>query len=179
MRYRLWGGEPIWGFWVVLGEMLEVCGHGFEVARAFLEAVVGVLVEEALEFWCRVAQQLLCVGYVDCGLEVLQEVFSVFGLILVRMLRWALVSLAWRWWWLWLWGLGFDLVWEVLLEVLRKVDATWMVAIGLGLVDLICAVDVQSLYLLLVLNVGELLRVCWVLVSEVGFVSVLGAFAMY
>jgi len=160
-----------------LAHVLASAGRGMEAAKAFLEATEGANAAQALDLRRRAAEQLLCSGHIDEGIEAFSAVLAEVGMKAPATPRRALASLLLRRVQLRLRGLGFTRRDEsqIAPEVLTRIDTCWSVATGLSIVDPIRGADFQARHLLLALDAGEPYRIARALSVEACFVSTQGA----
>jgi hypothetical protein len=159
-----------------LGDALASAGRGTESARAYLAAVSGSTLAEALELQRRAAMQFLISGHIDEGMATLRTVLQAVGMSLPGTPRQALLSLLWHRARLRLRGLGFSQrdPSEVAPSDLMRVDVCWSAGAGLSVVDTIRGADFQARGLLLSLRTGEPSRVARALALEAAHVSSTG-----
>jgi hypothetical protein len=151
-----------------LGDALANAGRGAEAARAYLAAVLGATVAEALELQRRSAMQYLISGHIDEGLATLRTVLATVRIALPGTPQRSLLSLLWQRGRLRLRGLGFrerDPS-EIADAVLTRIDVCWSAAVGLSVVDTVRGADFQARGLLLSLNAGERSRIARALAME-------------
>lgn len=155
-------------------EALANAGRGPEAARIFLEcAASSSSPEEALALRHRAADQFLCSGHIDEGLEALHDLLGAAGMRFPRTPRAALASLIYHRARLALRGLGYVERPEadVPPAALRRLDVCYSIAAGLGYVDLVRGADFQSRCLLLALDAGEPYRLARALAAEAIFAA--------
>lgn len=166
---------------IELGTCLSNAGQGTAAAAALTAAVAEPGLEQGLvpELRRRAAEQLLVSGHVDDGLAAIAAVLRDHGMRLAPTPRRALAALIGRRVHLTLRGRAFDerSAAEVAPSVLRRIDACWSVAVGLGMVDTIRGASFQTRQLLLALDVGEPWRVARALAAEAAFVATDGVTA--
>jgi hypothetical protein len=151
-----------------LGDALANAGRGAEAALAYLTAVSGATVAEALDLQRRSAMQFLISGHIDEGLATLRTVLATVHMALPSTPRRSLVSLLWQRLRLRLRGLGYrerDPS-EIAEAVLTRIDVCWSASVGLSVVDTIRGADFQARGLLLSLNSGEPSRIARALAME-------------
>ncbi len=161
---------------VALAGALVDAGRCREAAATYLEAASGAAPAEAVDLQRRAGEQLLISGHVDEGKQILERVLLAIDMKLPSTPKRALVSLlAWRAR-LRLRGLGFRPVAaaEAPPEALVRIDLTWAVALGLGLVDHIRAADYQARSLCYSLACGEPYRIARSLSLEVAYAASVG-----
>lgn len=161
---------------VALAAALVDAGRCAEAARTYLEAAAGAAQAEALDLQRRAGEQLLISGHVDEGKKILEGVLLAIDMKLPASPKRALASLlAWRAR-LRLRGLGFRPVAEAAAPpaALVRIDLTWAVALGLGLVDHIRAADYQARSLYYSLESGEPYRIARSLAMEVAYAASVG-----
>lgn len=161
---------------VALATALVDAGRCAEAARTYLEAARGATPAVALDLQRRAGEQLLISGHVDEGKKILEGVLLAIDMKLPASPKRALASLlAWRAR-LRLRGLGFRPVTasEASSPALVRIDLTWAVALGLGLVDHIRAADYQARSLYYSLESGERYRIARSLAMEVAYAASVG-----
>jgi serine/threonine protein kinase len=165
-----------------LGDALTNAGRGPEAASAYVAAAAAapesVAADALIELRRRAADQWLRSGHIDEGLATLDAVLGASGMKLPPSANRALVRLLFtrarirmR-----LRGLAFDERAERDVDVLtlRRIDACWSVAAGLGLVDNVRGSYFQSRGLVLALKAGEPFRIARALAAEAAFSSSAG-----
>jgi serine/threonine protein kinase len=159
----------------LLGDALTNAGRGREAAEAYLAAATGDGAA-SLHLRRRAADQLLRSGYIDEGLEVIDEVLRASGMRLPSSPTRALARLLGRRAQIRLRGLHFKERNEKDIdpEVLQRIDVCWSVAAGLGLVDNVRGSYFQTRGLILALRAGEPFRISRALASEACFSSSAG-----
>ena len=160
-----------------LGEALAALGRSGDAALAYLEAARDEPERpHALSLQNRAAQLLLVSGHVDEGLVALDAVLRSVGLALPETPRAAMRSFVVRSLGLRLRGFRFrerhpD---QIAPEVLRRIDACWSVASGLGMVDVSRAAAFDARHLAYALAAGEPRRVARALALHGVFQGALG-----
>jgi tetratricopeptide (TPR) repeat protein len=160
-----------------LGEALAALGRSGDAALAYLEAARDEPKRpEALSLQNRAAQLLLVSGHVDEGLAALDGVLRSVGLALPPTPAAAMRSYALRTLVLRVRGLGFrerdpD---RIAPEVLRRIDACWSVASGLGMVDVARAAAFEARHLSYALSAGEPRRVARAIALHAVFQGAIG-----
>ena len=156
-----------------LGDALANAGRGHEAAQAYLSAAGLADARTTLELERRAGQQLLIVGRIREGMEVLARVLKRVGLRMPRSPRRAFLTLILRRIRVELRGLEYTERPEgqVPQDRLSRIDTCWAVAEGLALVDNIQGAAMQTLHLLLALDAGESHRIARALAMEAGFVA--------
>jgi serine/threonine protein kinase len=144
-----------------LGDALANAGRGAEAARAYLAAVKGATVAEALELCRLTAQQFLISGHIDEGLASLRDVLSAVGMRLPATPFGSLLSWKWQCLQIRLRGLGYRRrdPSQIAPADLTRIDICWSASIGLSNVEWIRGTDFQSRCLLLALRAGERSRI--------------------
>jgi len=159
-----------------LARALGSAGRGKAAAAAYLEAVDGAQVAEALELRRRAAEELLRGGWIDEGLKTLEPVLRSIGMRLpasrVATIA-AVVALRAR---IRLRGLGFVQRDEsqVSGEELRRIDTCWSIASVIAYVDPFLGAYFNAHLLLRSLRAGEPYRVVRALTVEAGYASIPG-----
>lgn len=161
---------------VRMARALANAGRGGEAARTFMMASQDVAPGQASELTRPAAQQFLVSGLIDEGLSVLRAVLEDVGLKLAPTPRRALLSLLMRRAHLAIRGLDFEprRASEIDPRLLAKIDVCWVVAVGMGMVDLVRSSDFQAANLLLSLRAGEPFRATRALLMEYAFSAVGG-----
>lgn len=161
---------------VRLGRALVDAGRGAEAADVLLEAARSADPEARLELSREAGAQLLISGKLKAGLEVMRGVLDQIDMSLPKTTRRALASLIARRARLRIGSLSFTERPEsaVPAELLTRIDATWSVALGLGLIDHLRAADFQTRSLLLALRAGEPYRIARAMAMEVAYASATG-----
>ncbi|HTM19695.1 MAG TPA: AAA family ATPase, partial [Kofleriaceae bacterium] len=162
---------------VKLADALANAGRSAEAAQLYLSLVAGAAPGEALTLKRLAADHYLRAGMIDEGVTTLDAVLATVGYRLARTPNRALASLLWRRLLLRLRGFGFRSRDAAALPErdLTRIDACWIAAEGLGLVDTIHGMDFQSRGMLCALRAGEPYRVARALVLESGYASISGA----
>src|SRR5437016_11702163 len=153
---------------ISLGDALANAGRPAEAAKEFLDAAKASGSQQSLALQQRAGAQLLTGGHIEEGLEVFRVVLETAGFKLANGPKRALVSLILRRLWIRLRGLEFSerKAIEIPEAELARIDISWAVAAGLGMVDLIRGADFQSRHLLLALRAGEIYRVARAMAFE-------------
>jgi hypothetical protein len=161
---------------VKLGDALSNAGRGCEAAEAYLAAAQGACAPEAPELQRRAASQFLMSGRTDEGLAVLRSLLQREGMRLAATPYGALMSLLRRRAWIRLRGLNFRTrdASRIPADELLRIDISWSVAQGLGMVDTIRAADFQALHLLLALRAGEKYRLSRAFAAEAAYYALAG-----
>lgn len=157
-----------------LGEVLVAAGRGADAAAAFSKAAEHASPEDAADLTMRAGTQLLVSGHVDSGLAALQSVLPGLDLPLPQASQRA--SLLYHRTRLAIRGYSFSPKpeHEIPKRTLRRIDACFALASGLGLIDTMRAIEFQARGLLMALSAGEPLRVTRGMTFEVGFVATRG-----
>ena len=155
-----------------LGDALANAGRGPEAANAYLSAAAeGSENDDVVQFYARAAGQLLRSGHVDSSVEVLRRAVAELDLPLPETPRAALLSLIRQRALIRLRGLGFKQrrESEIPERDLTRVDISWALAVGFGLIDVVRGAEFQARHLRLALATGELGRVARALAVEVAY----------
>jgi len=162
--------------WVALGDVLANGGRGAEAAAAYLSAVEHASPPDVFELRRRASWQLLSSGNIDDGIDALSDVLAAVGMSMSASRSRALLSIGWARVRLHLRRFKFKKTpeREVPASVLAKVDATFAVAEGLSLADLIRSADFHQRSFVLALKAGEPRRVARALAGEAVFSSLVG-----
>lgn len=155
---------------------LTNAGRGPEAAQAFLDAAVNATESEKIDLQRRAAEQYLRSGHIDKGLELSHIVMASLGMKLPKTTLHAILVLIFRKIQLYLRGLKFTerQEFEVDRDDLMRIDTCWSIATGLGQVDPIIGVGIQTKHLLLALAAGEPYRVVRALAFEAAYSSAQG-----
>jgi serine/threonine protein kinase/tetratricopeptide (TPR) repeat protein len=155
-----------------LGDALANAGRGPEAANAYLSAAAeGSDDDDVVQFYARAAGQLLRSGHVDSSIEVLRRAVAELDLPLPETPRAAFLSLVRQRVLIRLRGLGFKQrrESEIPERDLTRVDISWALAVGFGLIDVVRGAEFQARHLRLALATGELGRVARALAVEVAY----------
>jgi tetratricopeptide (TPR) repeat protein len=153
-----------------LGDALVNAGRGSEAANAYLAAARDAR-EGVVELHAKAAGQLLRSGHVDSSIEVLRRALEGLDLTLPETARGAVLSLLRQRAMIRLSGLGFKPRQEAEISErdLTRVDVSWALAVGFGLIDVIRGAEFQAKHLRLALAIGEPGRVARALSVEVAY----------
>ena len=153
-----------------LGDALANAGRGAEAANAYLAAASEARTG-AVELYARASGQLLRSGHVDSAIETLRRALEGLDLSMPETPRAALVSLLRQRAVIRVRGLGFRerSESENAERALTRVDVSWALAVGFGLIDVIRGAEFQARHLRLALATGELGRIARALSVEVGY----------
>ena len=170
------GGEDDPNLYVRLAHALVGAGRAAEAAGAYLAAAALANPDERTTLELEAADQMMRSGHVDQGLDIIQRVLPTLGMSYPRSQAAAVLSVAWRRARVRLRGLGYRPRDErdVPASVMRRLDACWMVSVGLGVVDPMRGADFQARHLLLALDTGEPRRVARSLAAEAAFAATRG-----
>ncbi len=162
--------------WKHLGEALANAGRGKEAAEAYLRAAAHAVPQESNILRRQAAQEYLRNGHFQEGIGALENVLSSIGDRLAKTPTQALFSAFYHRCVLWLRGLRFTerKANEISQETLDRLDAYWVITMGLATGDLMRVADFQTRQLLLSLQTGELFRLVRTLAYEAIFCSSLG-----
>jgi len=161
---------------IKLGEALVHAGRGPEAAEAFLGATDGAPAAEVLDLRRRAAAELLRAGRISEGIAAFRQVLDAVGMKLAATPGRAVASLVWQRAKLWARGLKFrerDET-QVPADQLMRIDVTYAVTTGLGMVDSIRATEFEARQLLLALDAGEPHRILRALAAETCMLSMKG-----
>jgi serine/threonine protein kinase len=158
---------------VEMGQALANAGRGAEAAEAFLDAARDA--EPAIRLSChrQAAEQLLSVGELDRGLEILRTLLGDVGVKMPRTQKSALASVVWSRAKLRLRGLRWKERREsqIAPETLLRLDVLKVASQSLALVDNIRAAAFNARWLLLALQIGESSRTAHALLTETVYQS--------
>ncbi len=142
-----------------LGYSLANAGRGAEAANAFLAAAL--LAEDPTELNAIASSHLLRSGHVDSALEVLRGAAGGLGLSVPQSPRSALARLVGERALLRTRGLAFRRKHPSTIPKrdVARVDTTWGLAVGLGLIDTIRGAALQAQHLRLALKTGDPYRI--------------------
>jgi eukaryotic-like serine/threonine-protein kinase len=160
-----------------LGDALSNAARGSEGAVEYLRAAERATGIQALELRRRAAAQYLTSGHLEEGMSVLRAVLkTATGRSLATTPSRALLSLLWRRTQVNLRGLHFREreVSAIPSADLLRIDAYWVVAHGLGLIDTIRASDFHASHMLYALRAGERYRIVRALAVEAGYHAISG-----
>ncbi|HUQ08554.1 MAG TPA: AAA family ATPase [Kofleriaceae bacterium] len=170
------GGEDDPKLYVRLAQALVGAGRAAEAAGAYLAAAQLSNPDERTTLELEAADQMLRSGHVEEGLEIIQRVLPSLGMSYPKSQTSAVLSVAWRRARVRMRGLGYRPkdARDVPPQVMRRLDACWMVSVGLGVVDPMRGADFQARHLLLALDTGEPRRVARSLAAEAAFAATNG-----
>ena len=170
------GSSRIQPLRVMLGDALANAGRGPEAAAAYMTATEGATPFEQLDLRRRAAEQLLCSGHIDDGLDVIQSVLGRVEMKLAETPLGAVVALVICRFWLMLRGLRFTEREAAAITPanLTRIDVCWSTAVGLALADTVRAAQFSSKHLSLSLSAGEPGRLARALALEAGFIGTMG-----
>jgi hypothetical protein len=161
------------GVRIEMGQALANAGHGHQAAQAFLEAAAGADPATRLDCHRQAAEQLLMVGDLERGLEILSELLGDVDVAMPKTQKRAFMSVIWGRAKLRLRGLAWKdrRATEVAPETLLRLDVLKAASHGLALVDNIRAADFNARALLLALRIGERKRCAIALAVEAVYQS--------
>jgi predicted Ser/Thr protein kinase len=153
---------------IEMGQALANAGRGHESASAFLLAAEGADPAIRLDCHRQAAEQLLMIGNLERGLEILRTLLADVGVHMPMTQKRALVSVLWGRAKLRLRGLGWKerRATEIAPETLVRLDVLKAASHSLALVDNIRAADFNARWLMLALRVGERMRCAIALATE-------------
>ncbi|HEU4614453.1 MAG TPA: AAA family ATPase, partial [Kofleriaceae bacterium] len=158
---------------IELGEALANAGRGHEAAQAFLAAADDADPATRMDCHRQAAEQLLMVGDLERGLEILSELLADVGVDMPATQKRALASVLWGRLKLRLRGLKYrpHRETEVAPETLLRLDVLQAASHTLAMVDTIRGADFNARWLLLALRIGEPSRCAIALASESVFLA--------
>jgi hypothetical protein len=153
---------------IEMGQALANAGRGHEAAQAFLDAATDADPATRMDCHRQAAEQLLMVGDLERGLEILSELLADVGVRMPTTQQRALASVLWGRLKLRLRGLTFKprRETEIAPETLLRLDVLKAASHSLALVDTIRAADFTARWLLTALRVGEISRCALALATE-------------
>ncbi len=153
---------------IEMGQALANAGRGHEAADAFLTAADDADPATRLDCHRQAAEQLLMVGDLERGLEILSELLADVGVRMPLTQKRALASVLWGRTKLRIRGHKWKerRSTEVAPETLLRLDVLKAASHSLALVDTIRAADFNARWLLLSLRIGERSRCAVALASE-------------
>ena len=162
---------------IEMGQALANAGRGHEAAEAFLTAASDADPATRLDCHRQAAEQLLMVGDLERGLEILSELLADVGVQMPFTQKRALASVLWGRAKLRIRGLRWRerRETEIAPETLLRLDVLKAASHSLALVDTIRAADFNARWLLLALRIGERSRCAVALASESVYQSSQGA----
>jgi hypothetical protein len=154
-----------------LGLSLSCAGHSSEAAEAYLAAALRSPEEDALTQRRKAAEQHLVGGRYAQGIALFRATLPALGVKLADSSQRALLSLAYLRARLSVRGLGFTERAEADVDprLLTRIDTSYAVANGLGMLDSLVAADVQTRGALWSLEAGEPFRVLRALTYDAAF----------
>jgi hypothetical protein len=158
---------------IEMGHALANAGHADQAAQAFLAAATGAGPATRLDCYRQAAEQLLMVGEVERGLEVLGDLLADVDVAMPPTQKRAFMSVVWSRAKLRLRGLKWKdrRETEIAPETLLRLDVLKAASHSLGLVDNIRGADFNARFTLLALRVGERTRCVTALATEAVFLS--------
>jgi hypothetical protein len=158
---------------IEMGQALANAGRGSEAAEAFLQVAKDADPATRLSCHRQAAEQLLSVGEIDRGLEILRTLLADVGVKMPRTQKSALASVVWSRAKLRLRGLRWKERREsqIAPETLLRLDVLKVASQSLAMVDNIRAADFNARWLLLALNIGENIRTAFALLTETVYQS--------
>jgi eukaryotic-like serine/threonine-protein kinase len=168
LRTGEYDAEYMCGLRILMGQSLANAGRGHEAARAFLAAAEQADPATRLDCNRQAAEQLLMVGELERGLEILTDLLADVGVKMPATQRGALASVLWGRAKLRLRGLSWRdrRETEIAPETLLRLDVLQAASISLALVDTIRAADFNARWLLFALRIGERSRCVSAIVTE-------------
>lgn len=162
---------------IKLGEALMYAGRGYDAAEAYLAAGEMATGLEAIDLQRRAAEQLMCSGHFDRGMEVLRAVLRQVGLKVPSSSARALLSLLFQRALLAVRGFSFRerRESEIPPAELLRLEACLTAVRSLGLVDPLSGMEFQTRYLRLCLSAGEPFRIARALATEAVYSSTAGS----
>jgi serine/threonine protein kinase len=159
-----------------LAETLANAGRGVEAAEEFLRLATAAAPDAGWRLQLQAAEQLLRVGHVDRGQEILGQVLKRFGMRIPASTPAALAAYFWFRARLKLRSQQFVQRSEdqVPVYLLDRIDACWAVSLGFGMVDPVRASGFQFRCLLYSLQAGEPYRIARSLASEGAYSAAFG-----
>lgn len=161
---------------IKLGNALSNSGQGVEAAKAYLAATYNSSREDLLKLQHKAAEQFLNSGYIDEGVDLLNEVLRKVNLKMPETNLQAIISIVIGRIKLWLRGMDYKerIESEVPTEILIPLDICWTLVDSLSVIDTVKAIDFQTRHLKLALDAGEPYRLVRALAFEFGFFSIFG-----
>ncbi len=155
------------------GQALANAGHGHRSAEAFLAAAAGADPATSLDCHRQAAEQLLMIGDIERGLEILRALLAQVGVTMPMTQRRALASVLWARAKLRLRGLRWKerRASQIDSETLLRLDVLKAASHSLALVDNVRAAYFNARWLHLALDVGETTRCATALLTETVYQS--------
>jgi serine/threonine protein kinase len=153
---------------IELGQALANAGRGHEAAHAFLEAATDADPATRMDCHRQAAEQLLMVGDLERGLEILSDLLADVGVKMPTTQKRALLSVLWGRAKLRLRGLDWKerRETEIAPETLLRLDVLKAASHSLAMVDTVRGADFNARWLLLALRIGERSRCALALATE-------------
>jgi len=153
---------------IEMGQALANAGRGHEAAGAFLTAAADADPATRMDCHRQAAEQLLMVGDLERGLEILSELLADVGVVMPSTQKRALASVLWGRLKLRIHGLRWRerRETEIAPETLLRLDVLKAASHSLALVDVVRAADFNARWLLDSLRIGEPSRCAIALASE-------------
>ncbi|HUS28868.1 MAG TPA: hypothetical protein VMZ53_10165, partial [Kofleriaceae bacterium] len=156
-----------------MGQALANAGRGAEAAEAFLDVARDADPATRLSCHRQAAEQLLSVGEIDRGLEILRALLADVGVKMPKTQKSALASVVWTRAKLRMRGLRWKERREsqIAPETLLRLDVLKAASQSLALVDNIRAAAFNARWLLLALQIGENIRTALAVLTETVYQS--------
>jgi hypothetical protein len=153
---------------IALGQALANAGRGHEAARVFLEAAEGADPPTRMDCHRQAAEQLLMIGELEHGLQILSQLLADVGVKMPATQRGALAHVLWQRMKLRLRGFTWTdrRETEIAPETLLRLDVLQAASHSLALVDTIRAADFNVRWLLYALRIGEPSRCAVAIATE-------------
>jgi len=153
---------------IEMGQALANAGRGHQAAEAFLAAAEGADPSTRMDCHRQAAEELLMIGEIEPGLEILSKLLADIGVHMPATQRRALVSVLWTRLKLRVRGLGWKerRETEIAPETLLHLDVLKGASHSLAIVDTVRSADFNARWLLQALRVGERSRCAAALATE-------------
>jgi hypothetical protein len=161
---------------IEMGQALANAGRGREAAEAFLAAAADADPATRMDCHRQAAEELLMIGDVERGLEILSKLLADVGVKMPRTQQRAFASVLWTRMKLRMRGLQWKerRATEVAHETLVRLDVLRAASHSLAIVDTVRAADFNARWLWLALRIGESSRCAAALATESAYHGSLG-----
>ena len=158
---------------IAMGGALANAGRAHEAAAAFLAAAEGADPATRLDCHRQAAEQLLMIGDLERGLDILRTLLGDVGVRVPGTQKRALASVLWGRTKLWARGLRWKerRASQIAPETLLRLDVLKAASHGLSMVDNVRAADFNVRWLWLALRTGERTRCAFALATEIVFLG--------